>query len=222
MLVYASRLTGTPVLSMQSSDSIGQIYSPIVDPDTLKILAFYLVGPLVNRTENILDVKSIREHSGLGMVIDSIDELVAKDDVIKIKKVVDLNFSLIGLKVETKKGTKLGRVTDFSVTAEDYTVQQIVVKRPLMKSFLDPELIISRREIVEITDYKIIVKDEEKTIKARAEKEDFIPNFVNPFRTVENAPAHAETKTPRINLPRSLSQAPSPNHTKTLAGKDTP
>ena len=33
------------------------------------------------------------------------------------------------------------------------------------------------------TDYKIIVKDEEKVLKRRAEKEDFIPNFVNPFRT---------------------------------------
>ena len=50
----------------------------------------------------------------------------------------------------------------------------------------DPELTIPRTEIVEITDYKIIVKDEEKTIKDRAENEDFIPNFVNPFRNQEN------------------------------------
>lgn len=193
MLIYANSLTGTPVLSMQAAGAIGQVYSPIVDPDTLKIIAFYLVGSEVARETNILDVKSIREHSQYGIVIDSADELVAKDDVVKISKVIDLNFALPGLKVETRKGTKLGRVVDFTVTSEDYVVQQIVVKRPLVKSFLDPELIIPRREIVEITDYKVIVKDEEKVIRERALKEDFVPNFVNPFRKTEQ-PAHAKVR----------------------------
>ena len=152
MLIYASRLTGTPILSMQAAAKIGQVYSPIVDPDTLKILAFYVVGPVINREENILNARSIREYSQYGMVIDSADELVAKDDVIKLSKIIDLNFYLPGLKVETKKGTKLGHVVDFTVTDDNFSVQQILVKRPLVKSFLDPELIIPRSEIIEITD----------------------------------------------------------------------
>ena len=107
-----------------------------------------------------------------------------------------LNFNLIGLKVETKKGSKLGKVSDYTVTDDNFSVQQIIVKRPLIKSFVDPELTIPRKEIVEITDYKIIVKDEEKVIRARAEKEDFIPNFVNPFRKNEQDLAPADTKNP--------------------------
>ena len=35
---------------------------------------------------------------------------------------------------------------------------------------------------------------EEKTIKARAEKEDFIPNFVNPFRNSEQGFAPADNQ----------------------------
>ena len=130
------------------------------------------------------------------MVIDNIEELVTPDDVIKIQKVLALNFSLTGLKVETKKGSKLGTVSDFTITNNDFIVQQIIVKRPIIKSFVDPELTISRKEIVEITDYKVIVKDEEKTLKSRAEKEDFIPNFVNPFRKSEQDFVPARTKTP--------------------------
>ena len=61
-------------------------------------------------------------------------------------------------------------------------LQQIIVKRPVVKSFLDPELTIPRKEIAEVTDYKIIVKDEEKEIREKAKNEEFIPNFVNPFR----------------------------------------
>ena len=201
MLVYNSKLIGTPVLSMQASGPIGRIAGEIVDPDTLKIIAFYIDNSFVSKSANILDVSSIREYSSFGMVIDDIDELVEKSDIIKISKIIDLNFNLVGLKVETKKGSKLGKVSDFTVTSDDFTVQQIIVKRPAIKSLIDPELIIPRKEIVEITDYKIIVKDEEKVIKERAMKEDFIPNFVNPFRKSE--------------------QVPSPADTKTLAGKDT-
>lgn len=190
MLVYASRLIGARVLSVQAGGAIAQVSEPIIDPDTLKIIAFRLSGPLVNKSPaNILDVSSIREYSNYGIVIDNIDELVAPDDVVKIAKVLELNFNLIGLKVETKKGSKLGKVSNYTVTSDNFTTQQIIVKRPVIKSFVDPELTIHRKEIVEITDYKIIVKDEEKVIKARSEKEDFVPNFVNPFREQGFAPA---------------------------------
>lgn len=195
MLVYASKLLGAPVLSMQAASQVATIATPIVDPDSLKIVAFFVSGPLVKNT-NILDAKSIREYSKYGCVIDSIDELAEKDDIVKVSKIIDLNFNLNGLKVETKKGTKLGKVIDFTVTPDDFTVQQIIVKRPLVKSFLDPELTIPRSEIVEVTDYKIIVKNEEKTILKKAETTEFIPNFVNPFRKTEPARSPAQTKTP--------------------------
>lgn len=196
MLVANSKLINAPILSVQAGGLIGAVASSIVDPDSLKIIAFRLNGPLIAKSNaNLLDVTSIREYSNFGMVIDSIDELITSDDVIKIQKVLELNFDLLGLKVRTKKGTKLGHVSDFTVTSEDFIVQQIIVKRPFVKSFVDPELTISRKEIVEITDYEVIVKDEEKILKARAEKEDFVPNFVNPFREQGFAPVETDDKT---------------------------
>ena len=73
-------------------------------------------------------------------------------------------------------------------------VQQIIVKRPFLKAIDDPELIISRREIVEITDEKIIIKDEEDKLRKRAVNQDFIPNFVNPFR--EQSLSRAQSQSP--------------------------
>ncbi len=197
MLVYASKLIGTPILSMQAGGAIGQIIDLIVDPDTLKIIAFRLGGgPIPRSGANLLDVSSIREYSSLGMVIDSIDELVSAEDVVKLDKVIKLNFSLIGLKVETKKGSKLGKVIDYTVTPDNFTIQQLTIKRPIVKSFVDSELTIHRKEIAEVTDYKIIVKDEEKVLKQKAEKEDFVPNFVNPFREKQPGFAPADMETP--------------------------
>lgn len=207
MLVYNSRLIGTQILSMQAGGPVALIDASVIDPDTLKILAFHLAGPLVAKSDaSYLLTTSIREYSHLGCVIDSADEFVAPTDVIKLDQTLALNFDLIGLKVETKKGSRLGHVSDYTVTSDNFSVQQLVVKRPAIKSFLDPELIIPRREIVEITDYKVIVKDEEKTIKARAMKEDFIPNFVNPFRTnPEPAPAHIDSDSTTDSTPASHS-----------------
>lgn len=193
MIVYNSRLIGTNILSVQAGGPIGQIASPIVDPDNLQIIAFRLTGPSINPNQNILDANSIREYSDFGMVIDDADELINPSDVVKIEQVLELNFDLLTLKVETKKGSKLGQLIDFTVNSDNFLVQQIIVRRPLIKRFADPELTISRKEIVEVTDYKIIVKDEEKVLKSRAEKEDFVPNFVNPFRTSEQGFAPADT-----------------------------
>ena len=196
MLIYNSKLSNFPILSVQDSGRIATVVKSIVDPDDLKIIAFRAFGAIGENGGNILDVSSIREYSNLGIVIDSRDEFVSDTDIVRIKNVLELNFDLNGLKVVTKKGTKLGRIIDYTVTENDFLVQQVIVKRPAIKSFLDPELTIPRAEIVEVTDDKIIVRDEEKKIRERAMKEDFVPNFVNPFRKTEKpapAPSHMET-----------------------------
>ena len=186
MLIYGSKLLDTPILSLQTGTPIGYVSKIIINPDDLKVIAFIVDGPLpANSCMNTLDISSIREYSTYGFVVDSEEELVAEDDIIRIAEVLKLNFNLVGLKVETKKGSKLGKITDYTLTSDDFTIQQIIVKRPAIKSIIDPELTISRQEITEITDYKIIIKDEEKTIKKKAEEEEFVPNFVNPFRSHE-------------------------------------
>ncbi len=193
MLVSSNRLIGCPVFSVQASGQIASVSKVIIDPDSLKIIAFRLNRSFPDNA-SILDVKSIREYNpDYGIIIDNNDEIVADDEIIKIQDVLSLHFEPIGLKVETKKGSKLGHVEEYTVAPEDFIVQQLIVKRPALKALIDPELTIPRTEIVKITDDKIIVRDEEKVIKARAEKEDFIPNFVNPFR--KKQPDYAPTDT---------------------------
>ncbi len=184
MLLNSSKLIGCPVLSLHLGGPIGSVVSEIVDPSELKIVALNVNGPQTGNGDygDILDVRSIREFSNIGMIIDSIDDLVSKGEVVKFDKIIDLNFAVNGLNVVTKKGTKLGKVIDYTFDPETMTIMQFIVKRPLIKSFLDPELTINRSQIKEVNDYELIVNDEEDKIKEKAKKEDFVPNFVNPFR----------------------------------------
>lgn len=186
MLVNASKMLGFPVLSLHVGGPIARINEEIIDPRKMQVVGYFVDGPMVTQeTGNILEPNAIREFSPMGMIIDSVDSLTDGDEVVRLKKILELDFSLHGLKVETKKGTRLGKVIDCTIDAGDFRVMQIIVQRPALKALIDPELVISRKEIVKVTNDKIIIKDEEDKLKKRAIKEDFVPNFVNPFRSSE-------------------------------------
>lgn len=197
MLINGSQLINCPILSLHVGGEIARVTEPIVDPDNLQIIAFRVEGKMIGEDEDILPIASVREFSRLGMVIDSVDELVGADDIIRIKEILDLNFSLLGLKVVTRKNAKLGKVSDYTVEIGGWYIQQIVVQRPAMKALFDPELRIARTKIVEVDDYKVVVKDEHEKVKSKVEQVkpvDFVPNFVNPFRE----PDFANEKTTKL------------------------
>ena len=161
MLINASRLIGTKVLSLQLGGAVAQVVDLIINPDNLQIIAFQLEGPVIGgETGDILDARSIREFSQLGFIIDDTDELVFRTDVVRIDQIMSLGFHLVGLKVVTQKGASLGKISDFVVDPSTLLTQQLVVQRPFFKSLMDPELIIHRSQIVEVDDYKVTVKED--------------------------------------------------------------
>lgn len=187
-MINGSKLIGCPILSLHVGGEIARITEIIVDPNSLKIIGFRLEGKLIrDDVGDVLPIDSVREFSRMGMIVDSIDELVQEDEIIKIKNVLELQFNLIGLKVATRQKNKLGKVIDYTVDAEAWYIQQIVVQRPPIKAFFDPELIIPRKQIVEVDDYQVVVKDENEKVKSKVTQKiepttTFVPNFVNPFR----------------------------------------
>lgn len=195
MLIDATKLLDAPILSIHLGGMVAKTREIVIDPDSLKVVAFKVYGPEIGNGEigEYLQVKDVREYSPLGMIIDSSDEFIDANDVVKLKNVLELNFSLDGIKVVTKKGTRLGKVSGYTVNTDNFMVQQLIVRRPILKSFVDPELTIGRSEIVKISDTEIVVKDEEAKIRTNATREDFIPNFVNPFREPNLSTADSQT-----------------------------
>lgn len=196
MLINGSRLLDCSILSLHVGGEIARITELVMNPNNLKIIAFRVEGPLVrDDVGDILPIESVREFSTHGAIVDSIDELIDGEEVVRIRDVLKLNFSLTGLKVITKKKSKLGKVSDFILDTSSWQVHQIIVQRPLMKSFLDPELIIPRQKIVEVNDYEVIIKDETEKSQKKSPATtpaDFVPNFINPFREPDFA---SEVKT---------------------------
>lgn len=181
MLIEGSKLLNYPILSLHTASKIAEVKALIIDPNFLKVVAFE-INVASSKQRLFLETASVREFSKMGMIVDSDEEFVEQGDVIKLKEMIELDFTLENMKVLSKKKTMLGRVEDFMVTTDDFRVMQLIIKRPIYKSLIDPELVIGRSEIYEINDTEIIVKSEESTIMKKSGALDFVPNFVNPFK----------------------------------------
>jgi len=190
MLLVGSNMLNYPVLSLHVGGEVARTERAIIDPDNLKIIAYTVDGAIIHNDAsigNILDLSDVREISDDGLVINSVDVFTTRKDVVKLDKIMDLEFDLIGLKVVDQKGKKIGKIIDYTIDSGSFMVYQLIVQRPVMASFLDPQLTINRSQIVEIDDFKVTIKNSSSQVKVKKSKEkpseeDFVPNFVNPFR----------------------------------------
>lgn len=191
MLLLGSRLLSTPIMSLQTGNRLAQTVRAIIDPANLRIIAYEVEGSLLSETPAFIRTADVREYGRLGMIINSNDEFVGLDDVIKIKKIHDMGFNLIGLSVIDEHKHKLGKVEDYTLETGDFVIQQLTVKRGFFKSLTDTGLLVSRAQIIEINNTAVIVKS--PSVKsAEPVMQAMRSDFVNPFKTPK---PHAEPDT---------------------------
>jgi len=183
MLVLGSRLHETPVMSLQTGTRLATTGTPLINPANLKIVAFELEGPLLTERPSFLRVADIRELSGVGMIIDSSDELLALDDVIKIKELHELDFKLVGMTVIDEHKKKLGKVEDYTIETGSFVIEQLNIKHGIIRGLTDTGLLVHRSQIVEINDNAIIVKSTAKKLSVAPVMQAVRHEFVNPFRS---------------------------------------
>lgn len=168
-------------MSLQTGGKLASTTKPIIDPANLHIVAYEIEGPLLTQTPSLLRTADIREYGRLGMIIDSSDEIIGIDDVLKIEALYKSRFPLIGMTVIDEQKHKLGKIDDYTVDTLQYTIQQLNVSKGFLRGFSDTGHLIHRSQIVEINDKTIVVKS---TAKKSVEPvmEAMRNEFVNPFR----------------------------------------
>ena len=181
MLLLGSRLIDTPIMGLQTGTKLAATKVPIIDPSNLKIVAYEVDGPLLAEHPSFIRIADVRELSDVGMIIDSNDEFVGAKDVVALQKIYELDFNLIGLTVIDEIGHKLGKVDDYSLDTDSFIIQQLNVKRGVIKSLADTGLLIHRSQIVEINDRSIIVRTTAKKLEPITKPGQL--SYMNPFRS---------------------------------------
>lgn len=189
MLLLSTKLQQLPIMSLQTGAKIAHITHSIVDPSTLDLVAYRVEDKKLGSEKWLLLARDIREVSDIGLIVDSVDELVREEDIVKLKKILELRFDLIEMSVVDDNGTKLGRIYDYSLDPLQFRIHQLYIKRPLIKSLQTSDLIVNRTQIVEVNDKNIVVNS--ASLEEKAKPAAVANSFVNPFR--KSSPSHGQS-----------------------------
>lgn len=132
----------------------------ILDTDTGKIMALITAkgkGQIVANTDITKIDKTVE--------IASQEDIIDISEVPKIEKQYQSGIKFYNNNVQTKDGTRLGKVIDYSIDTEFMQLNSIVVAKSFLKIIFWDTKIISYKDILEVTKNAIIVKNLVKPIK---------------------------------------------------------
>jgi len=152
-------------MSLRTSGPIATILQPIINPNNLKIEGFYCEDRF-DKSTLILLTQDIRDTLPQGYVVNDHEVLAQPEELIRLQKIISINFQLPGKHVVTVDKQKVGKVTDFATETSTFYIQKIYVGQSILKSLSAGQLSIDRNQIVEITNKKIIIQEILKPQKA--------------------------------------------------------
>ena len=167
MLQLSESLLNKSVMSLRTGQPVAITTHPIINPNNLKIEGFYCTDRF-SKSELVLLYQDIRDIIPQGFVVDDHDVLVAPSELIRLKEVMDIEFSLIGKPVITLSKKHVGKVGDFATDVESMFIQKLYVNQNVFKNFTGGSLTVDRNQINEITDKKIIINDLLQTVPSQA------------------------------------------------------
>lgn len=167
MLQLSGTILSKPILSLRTGSPVAEVTAPIINPNNLKIEGFYCQDT-AERKELILLYQDVRDILPQGIVINDYDVLATAEDLVRLQKVLELNFDIIGKPVETISNEKVGKVNDYAFDATTMYIQKLYVSQSILKSLTSGSLSIDRNSIHEITPKRIVINELLKTAPAQA------------------------------------------------------
>jgi sporulation protein YlmC with PRC-barrel domain len=135
-------------------------------------------------------VEDVAEMRPIGILIHHNEQLMEPDDLVRLQSLLEKNYELVGKRVVTKSGKKLGTVSDYVVLSESWHVQKIHVQPSIVKMFAQGDLIIDRQQIISVSDSQVTVHDattQTKVKKSVIDKESLLRKLKTEPATARSA-----------------------------------
>jgi sporulation protein YlmC with PRC-barrel domain len=158
MLQLSSILLDKSVLSLRTGSPIATVLGPIINPNNFKIEGFYCEDRF-DKSELILLWQDVREVVNEGYIVNDHEALTDPKELVRLKEILDSQYSIINQQVITVDKEKVGKVSDYAVETSSMFVQKIYVSQSILKSLTGGSLSIDRSQIHEVTPKKIIINE---------------------------------------------------------------
>lgn len=157
MLLLGSSFAKIPILSLRTGAKVGNVVGHLINPHSLTVDALW-IKKLSGKTPHLLLPSFIRETSPKYIVINDEDALEDPDELVRLHKIIDMKYELLGKKVVSGK-LAIGKVIDYAVDSEHYTIQKLYASPSIWNTFKNSRLTIDRSQIVAVSHKKVIVED---------------------------------------------------------------
>lgn len=158
MITLGQQLIGKNIMSLRIGRPVGITTGVIINPNNLKIEGWY-ANEVDSKKRLILLSQEVRDIIPEGFVVNDHEALTSPEDLVRLKKVLDYKFELVGKPVVSNHRRKVGKVTDYALDRNSFVIQKLHVEQSIVKSFMGGALMVDRNQIIEINDKKIIIKE---------------------------------------------------------------
>lgn len=165
MLQLSATFINKPIMSLRTGAPVAVAISPIINPNNLKIEGFYCQDNL-SRQRLVMLAQDIRDIIAQGFVINDHDVLSEAGELVRLRKVLEIDLQIMGMPVYTVNKRKVGKVNDYATDTQTMYIQKLYVAQPLLKSLSGGQLSVDRSQIVEITKKKIVIQEPLQPTKA--------------------------------------------------------
>lgn len=170
MLIELSKFEGMAVGALDEGMLIGRVRYALVDPDEIKVVGFAVKEKGLFAKLSVVSILDVVDIEKGAMVINSKENLVDKDEIVRIGKILKYKFKLLGLPARTKSGQMLGRLTDVVVDSDTGDINRFYTQ------FLLQHRVFERPQIEKITWQEIIIDNEEgRKIKVKPKPKEILP-----------------------------------------------
>ena len=167
MLLLNNSLSDKKIFSIREGRPIATIIKTLIQPNNLKIEGFF-VQDNISKSVRILLNQDIREINKDGFIVNDYDCLSEPKDLIRLTKIIEIDYNLINKPTVTVSGKKLGKISDFAFDTNNMFISKLYVSQSIIRNFNGALLSVDRNQIIEINDKKVIIDELEGTIKAAA------------------------------------------------------
>jgi sporulation protein YlmC with PRC-barrel domain len=168
MYALASQLIGLPILSLQNAETITRVTGLIMEIKSLEIVAFQCESSRELGKHPVLLLSDIRQVAIDCLLVNTAEDLVEAEDIVRLAPLLKRDFDPRGLKVVTDLKRKVGTVEDYTINLQTYQLQKIYVRQSLARSWVGASLIIDRGQIIEVSEREFTVRDATVTVPSRS------------------------------------------------------
>lgn len=167
MLKLFETVPGINVMSLRTGMPVAKVETAIINPNNLYIEGWF-VKESRKKESMILLSADIRDVLPQGFAINDQEVLSAQDELVRLKKILELDFKILHLKVVSESGKGYGKVSDYAFETSNFFIQKIYAGQSIVKNFSGGSLSIDRSQIIEVTNRRIVIEDPREEARSRA------------------------------------------------------